>query len=117
MSMAHEAEAKASTAPSLGIDGNSAVDLKAVVDSVFGDNFIKLKTVLDADQVVALSIALSFADEYDVDLIRSVALNLMATKVSQNGRGLKVLQTVLTSFLGKSEDPEDELKRFEKSVR
>lgn len=118
MSMAHESEMKAASTEQLGSGfGTDAASIHEVVKSVFDDNFMKLKTVLNAEQVVSVSTALAFAEDYDVPLISKVALNLIQTKVSENGRGLKVLQTVLTTFLGRGEDGDDEMKRFEKAVR
>lgn len=90
-----------------------ATELREVVESLFSDENINLKSVLNAEQVVALTTALAFADEYKVELIKKVALYFMQLKVSEKARGRTDMRSVLMSFLGKSGvDDSDEFKKL-----
>jgi hypothetical protein len=99
------------------VDGDSAStdDLREVIQSLFSDENINLKTVLNAEQVVALATALAFAQEYNVTLIQKVALLFMQLKVSEKARGRVDMRSVLMSFLGRKSD--DDLKEFNKLLQ
>lgn len=96
-------------------EGASANDLREVVQSLFSDENINLKTVLNAEQVVALAGAIAFGMEYRVDLILDVARLLMQLKVSEKARGRNDMAKVLQSFLGRG--PQDEMKEYERTMR
>jgi len=96
-------------------EGVSANDLREVVQSLFSDENINLKTVLNAEQVVALAGAIAFGMEYEVDLILDVAKLLMQLKVSEKARGRTDMRSVLESFLGRRD--QDEMKEYERNLR
>lgn len=80
--------------------------LREIISSLFSDENINLKTVLNARQVMALTTALAFAEEHDVELIKKVALYFMRLKVSEKARGRTDMRAVLESVL-KSEQNKD----------
>lgn len=113
MTLARTAEESADSAkPSTGVD---ATELREVISSLFSDENINLKTVLNQEQVVALATALAFAERYNVTLIVRVAMLLMQLKVSEKARGRVDMRSVLMSFLGRNE--QDDLKDFQKLLR
>lgn len=90
-----------------------APDIQDVVDTLYSELNLKFKSVLTQRQVVTVATALTFAREYGVDPIYNVVENLLMLKVSQNGRGLNLLKTVLTSFFtGKQEG--DDFKEYDR---
>lgn len=112
MTLAHESEFEESAQ----IGGADATELREVVQSLFSDENLNLKTVLTAEQVVALTLAEAFADEYDVDLIRAVAAYFKRLKVSEKARGRMDMRSVLQAFLGQKND-DDVSKEFQKLLR
>ncbi len=72
-------------------------DLLAAVSSIFDQVGIEMKTVLNVRQVVALSVALVFAEKYNIDLLTKLCETLMQLKVSDKGTGRKDLRAVLTT--------------------
>lgn len=116
MTLARKAEERADSAtPSNGTGGVDATELREVISSLFSDENINLKTVLNQEQVVALATALAFAERYNVTLIVRIAMLLMQLKVSEKARGRVDMRSVLMSFLGRNE--QDDLKDFQKLLR
>ncbi len=61
--------------------------LLQAIDAVFSDTGQQQKSVLNADQIVKLAIAQSFADKYNIPMVTKLCVRLMELKVSESGRG------------------------------
>lgn len=88
--------------------------LREVISSLFSDDNIKLKSVLNGEQVVANTLALAFAAEYGVDIIDKVALFFMQLKVSDKARGRGDMRAVLMSLLKSEKD--DDTKEYDRLI-
>lgn len=100
MTLAHEIESAAEELHDL----DDTDQIRQVIGSLFSDENINLKTVLNSEQVVALTAALAFADEYNVAIIKKVALYFMRLKVSEKARGRGDMRAVLMSMLRSEEN-------------
>lgn len=80
-----------------------------IAENLFSDVNLKLKTVLSAEQVLAIGMALAFAEEFSIPIIKELCVVLMQLKVSEKAFGRKDMRAVFTSILGfqKGEDMND----------
>lgn len=117
MTLPHEIE---SAEAELHDEQSRSDQLQDLLGFLFSNENINLKTVLDSEQVVALTLALSFAEEFKVELIQKVALFFMQLKVSEKAKGKAPwgrgdMRAVLTSML-RSEEREDGSKEYDRLV-
>lgn len=81
--------------------------IEGAIRQAFNDEYIESKTHLNDRQILACSVALSYADQFDVDMLRNLTLHLMRLRKSRNGISLSILTDMLKALTYRTDEYRD----------
>jgi hypothetical protein len=82
-------------------DRKDNTELIQVVEAIFSDQRINLKSQLTQTQVIAIARAMVFAERYDSNILRDFVASLLELQVSLNARGRDDLRDVFRSIVNR----------------